>query len=137
MYDLLTKLNEQLDKAQAAENAEQVRSIARNRAQLTGFLVQWAQNNQNPAIRKLAYGYAVFDAEVQRFAAEHEADATARETGLNKALELFTKLNAPEGVEQYFASLPPQQNPTTAPSACRRARVGPHQLRSEALDRSA
>ena len=40
-----------------ASVVEQVRAIARNRAQLTGFLVNWAKNNPNPALKKLAYGF--------------------------------------------------------------------------------
>jgi len=108
VYDLLSRLNEQLDAAQAAGNDEQVRAIARNRAQLTGFLVNWAKENANPSVKKLAYGYAVFDAEVQRFAAVNEPDAAARQEHLRKALDLFVKLNTPENVAQYKASLPPE-----------------------------
>ena len=107
IYDLLSKLNEQLDAAQAAGNEDQVRAIAKNRAQLTGSLVNWARNNPNPAIKKLAYGYAVFDAEVQRFAAVNDPDPAARQALLKKAMDLFVSLNTPENLAQYKASLPP------------------------------
>jgi hypothetical protein len=113
VYDLLQKLNEALDKSQAAGNEALVRTIANNRAKLTGFLVTWAKENANPAVKNLAYGYAVFDAEVQRFAAVHEPDASARQAGLSRALELFNKLNTPENIPKYLATLPPEQQPTT------------------------
>ena len=116
VYDLLQKLNEALDKAQAAGNEALVRTIANNRAKLTGFLVSWARENANPAVKNLAYGYAVFDAEVQRFAAVHEPDASARQAGLTRALELFTKLDTPENLPNYLAALPPDQQPTTNPT---------------------
>ncbi len=117
VYDLLQKLNDELDKAQAADNAEAVRSIARNRAQLTGFLVKWARTNSNPAIRKLAYGYAVFDAEVQRFAAAHEPDAATRTSGLEKALERFNALNVPVSVAEYKTTIPQPPAPPNAADA--------------------
>jgi hypothetical protein len=106
VYDLLEKLNAELDKAQGAGNAALVRSIAGNRAQLTGFLVDWARKNPNESVKKLAYGYAVFDAEVQRFAAVQEPDEAKRREGLTRALDLFVKLNTPEGAAAYKASLP-------------------------------
>ncbi|MGH7178778.1 MAG: tetratricopeptide repeat protein [Tepidisphaeraceae bacterium] len=108
VYDLLEKLNSELDKAEASGNVAAVKQAALDRAQLTGFLVNWARNNQNPAIQKLAYGYAVFDAEVQRFAAMQESDAAARRAGLDKSLALFNSLNTPAGVESYTASLSPE-----------------------------
>ena len=108
VYDLLERLNAELDKAQAAGDGQRVRTVAQNRARLTGFLVKWAQDNPNEALRKLAYSYRVFDAEVQRFAAVQEADAAAREAGLRRALDLFVNLNTPEGAAQYKASLPPE-----------------------------
>jgi hypothetical protein len=105
VFGVLTSLNDQLSRAEAAENEDQIRDIARNRAKLTGFLVEMARNSQEPAIKKLSYGYAVFDAEVQRYAAMQEPDAAARTAGLQKALDLFQKLNTPEGLEQYKADL--------------------------------
>jgi len=105
VYGVLTSLDDQLSRAEAAGNREQIRDIARNRAKLTGFLVQMAQNSKEPAINKLAYGYAVFDAEVQRYAAMQETTDAARKAGLEKALDLFKKLDTPEFLAQYRSDL--------------------------------
>ncbi|CAN5390680.1 hypothetical protein BH09PLA1_BH09PLA1_12720 [soil metagenome] len=106
VYDLLQNLNTELDKAQSAGNEELVRSIARDRAALTGFLVTWAKNNSNESVKKLTYGYSVFDAEVQRFAATHEADPAKRTAGLEKARSRFLELNDAASIAQYRATLP-------------------------------
>jgi hypothetical protein len=103
VYGVLTSLDDQLSRAEASGNTEQIRSIARNRAKLTGFLVEMARNSKEPAINKLAYGYAVFDAEVQRYAATQEPDQSARQAGLQKALALFNQLNTPDNLAQFQA----------------------------------
>ena len=105
VYGVLTSLDEQLDRAEAANNTDQIRDIARNRAKLTGFLVNMAQTSKDPNINKLAYGYAVFDAEVQRYAAMQEPNADQQKAGLEKALDLFKKLNNPQSLAQYKADL--------------------------------
>ena len=110
VYGVLTSLDGQLSRAEASGNQEQIREIARNRAKLTGFLVDMAQKSTEPAIKKLAYGYAVFDAEVQRYAATQEPDEAAKKAGLEKALELFKKLDSPDGLKQYQADLAARQD---------------------------
>jgi hypothetical protein len=109
VYGVLTSLDDQLGRAEAAGNEPQIREIAQNRAKLTGFLVDMARNSSEPAINKLAYGYAVFDAEVQRYAATQEPDDAAKNAGLQKALDLFNKLNMPAGLDQYKADLAARQ----------------------------
>jgi Tetratricopeptide repeat len=105
IYGLLENLNTQLERAEAANDAQQIGNIARSRAALTGFLVKMARESKNESLRKLSYGYAVFDAEVQRFAAVQETDAAARQQRLQRALELFQALQSSEGFEQFKASL--------------------------------
>ena len=105
VYGVLTSLNEQLDRAESSNNADQIRDIARNRAKLTGFLVQMARTSKDANIDKLAYGYAVFDAEVQRYAAMQEPDEAQKKAGLDKALQLFTQLSSPENLAQYKTDL--------------------------------
>lgn len=109
VYDLLEKLNTQLSRAEAANDQAAVATIAKNRADLTGFLVKMARESKSEAIQKLAYGYAVFDAEVQRFAAVQESDASAKQQRLNRAKELFERLESPQGYAEYKASLPPNK----------------------------
>lgn len=111
VYDLLQNLNAELDRAQAAGREEMVRAIARDRASLTGFLVKWARENKNESIKKLTYGYSVFDAEVQRFAAMHEEDPAKRKEGLERARQRFIELDDAESIAQYRATLPPNAPP--------------------------
>ena len=105
VYGVLTSLDEQLDRAEAGGNTDQIREIARNRAKLTGFLVQMARTSKDPSINHLAYGYAVFDAEVQRYAAMQEPNEADKKAGLERALDLFTKLNTVENLTQYKTDL--------------------------------
>ena len=84
-----------------------MRVLAKNRAQLSGFLVDWAQNNKDPNIQKFTYRYKVFDAETQRLAAVLEQDPAARSAGLNKAMERFHALESPENLALFKASLDP------------------------------
>jgi hypothetical protein len=107
VFNLLEKLNADLDKARVAGDVDQMKVLANNRAQLSGFLVDWAQSNGDENIRKYTYRYSVFDAATKHLAADLEADPAARKAGLQKALELYQKLQSEEGVAMYQATLPP------------------------------
>ncbi|HEV2295582.1 MAG TPA: hypothetical protein VGR35_17165 [Tepidisphaeraceae bacterium] len=107
VFNLLEKLNADLDKARAAGDIEQMKVLASNRAQLSGFLVDWARNNPDENIRKFTYRYSVFDAATKHLAADLESDPAARKKGLEKALALYEKLQSEEGVAMYQATLPP------------------------------
>jgi hypothetical protein len=106
VYNLLEKLNADLDKARAAGDVEQMRVLANNRAQLSGFLVDWAKTNADPNIQKYTYRYSVFDAATKALAADLEPDPAKRKEGLQKALELYQKLQSDENVALYHATLP-------------------------------
>jgi len=106
VYNLLEKLNADLDKARAAGDVEQMRVLANNRAQLSGFLIDWAKNNADENIRKYTYRYSVFDAATKALAADLEPDPAARKAGLQKALELYQKLQSDENLQLYRATLP-------------------------------
>jgi hypothetical protein len=105
VYNLLEKLNTDFERAQAAGDADQMRVLAKNRAQLSGFLVDWAANNKDANIQRFTYRYKVFDADTQRLAAVLENDPAARKAGLAKALDRFRALEAPDNVALYKASL--------------------------------
>lgn len=107
VYNLLEKLNTDLDRAQAAGDKAQMRSLAKNRAQLSGFLVDWAANNKDPGIQKFTYRYKVFDAETQRSAAVLAETDEARRAGLATAAERFNSLKSPENLALYKSSLDP------------------------------
>ncbi len=115
VYNLLDKLNQDFDRAQAGGDMEQMRILAKNRAQLSGFLVDWAASNPDPAIKRFAYRYRVFDADTHRRAADLDSDPNARRDGLNKALEKFKALESPENVELYRQSVDPTRADPDAP----------------------
>jgi hypothetical protein len=122
VHDLLATLNKDLDSARAERDAaaqrqddaaEQkanadIRTLADNRAMLSGFLVKWAQSSGDPKIRAYAYTYQRFDADTKRLAAELETDPTARKRDLTAALALYRDLQSPENVERYQASITPE-----------------------------
>lgn len=101
VYNLLEKLNGDFDRAQQANDREAMRSLARSRAQLSGFLVSWAEKNPDPKINKFTYRYRVFDAETQRRAAELEEDANARKALLDAAIQRYDALQSPANVALY------------------------------------
>lgn len=111
VYNLLTQLNRALDRAQTAQDAAQVKELADERAQLTPFLVKWAQDNAKPDIKKLTYRYRVFDAATQRQAAELEPEGDARTSKLKAALDKYQQLTSDENVKLYQASLSPDAGP--------------------------
>lgn len=101
VFRLLTRLGSDLERARVADDQPVVRSLARSRAALSGFLVQWAQNHPEPSIRESTYRYRVFDAETKRLAAELETDPQRRLRELRETLSLYESLRsaAPGGVD--------------------------------------
>jgi hypothetical protein len=109
VYSLLEKLNADFEKAQASNDAAAMKVLAKNRAQLSGFLVEWARNNPDERIRKYTYRYRVFEADTKQRAADVETDPAAQKQQWQDALKLYQALEAPESLEQYRATLPPAQ----------------------------
>ena len=95
---ILEKLNDELDAARLANDRPRMQRLARNRAQLSGFLVDWASNNADSNIKKFTYRYSVFDAATKHLQAELEDDPAARTAGLKAALELYKKLESPQSL---------------------------------------
>ncbi len=111
VFNLLTRLNADLERARAANDMGRVRSIAQNRASLSGFLANWAKNHADPRVRKFAYRYALFDAETHRMAADLEPDSAKRRALQEDSLALYSALQSPENVELYRATLSPGADP--------------------------
>jgi hypothetical protein len=82
-----------------------MRVLAKNRAQLSGFLVDWAAGNPDPGIRRFTYRYKVYDADTHRRAADLDSDPATRQRGLLEALEKFKALESPENRELYRQSV--------------------------------
>lgn len=105
VYKLLEKLNTELDQARLADDRQRMQRLARNRAELSGFLVKWAKENPDPNIQRFTYRYSVFDAATKHQAAELDDDPTARRAGLEAALKLYHALESPEMTRLYHATL--------------------------------
>lgn len=95
VFRLLTRLNEEFDSARAAGDMNASRNIARSRAELSGFLVTWAEKNPDPKIKSYVFRYRIFDAETKRLAADLEPDPAERRRGLEAALKLYESLRVP------------------------------------------
>ena len=103
VFDLLKKIDADMDRAKSAGDTTQVRQLAENRATLSGYLVTWAQNNPDPKIKALTPRYKVFDASTNRLAAELTDDPAARKAGLEVALKQYQDLydaNDPDPIVQ-------------------------------------
>ena len=96
---LLSRLNDEFDKAEAAGDEQAMARLAQSRASLSGSLVQWARNNKNPDVRKRLFSYSLYDADSKRLAGMLAKD----EKLLREALEAFRKLQSPEMVSLYRA----------------------------------
>src|SRR3982751_4683280 len=114
---LLSRLNDEFDKAQVAGDEQAMARLAQSRASLSGSLVQWARNNKNPDVRKRLFSYSLYDADSKRLAGMLAKD----EKQLREALEAFRKLQSPEMVSLYRAesagntNADPNADPTAPP----------------------
>jgi tetratricopeptide (TPR) repeat protein len=104
---LLDRLDQDLAKAEAARDTKTMAEIARSEADLSGFLVDWARNNANPEIKKYTYQYMVFDARTQRLAGTLANDPKEKDALLNKAMAAYKRLQQPENVALFKATLDP------------------------------
>ncbi|HLL90748.1 MAG TPA: hypothetical protein VK324_15710, partial [Tepidisphaeraceae bacterium] len=101
VYDLLGRLNKDLDAAQARGDTAAMRQIAANRAQLSTFLVKWASEHRDEKIKKFTYNYRVFDAASKKLDAELTEDPNARKEKLTRTLALYKELQSPENLGLY------------------------------------
>ena len=106
---LLERLDKDLDRAEAANNVKAMQDISRSEANLSGFLVNWARNNQNAEIRKFTYQYMVFDARTKRLAGTLAQDPQERTKLLNEAMEAYKRLQEPQNVALYKGTLDPKR----------------------------
>jgi hypothetical protein len=102
---LLDKLDKNLDKAAAAHDVATMAEITGSEAQLSGYLVGWAQNNANAEIKKYTYQYMVFDARTKRLAGTLGTDVAKRKDLLDQAMAAYKKLLEPENAVFFKATL--------------------------------
>ncbi len=108
IYGLLEKLNQDLEKAQAAGNTELIRTLTNNRAVLSGFLVNYAEKSDKPEVKKQVYVYRRFAAATKYEAAQLEPNEAKRKEQLQQALASFKSLLEPDAVALYKASINPE-----------------------------
>ena len=107
--ELLQRLDNDFDKAEASGDQTRMREIARSEADLSGFLVQWSKNNPKKEIRDFTYSYMVFDARTKRIAGTLETDPNQRQALLQQALAAYQNLQKPQNVALYKATLDPKK----------------------------
>lgn len=105
---LLDRLDQDLEKAQAAHDTKAMRDVARSEADLSGFLVEWARENPAPEIRNFTYRYMVFDARTKRLAGSLEEDQGARKVLLSDAMTAYKRLLEPANKKLYQLTLDPK-----------------------------
>lgn len=105
IFGLLQKLDQDLDAARRQDDRRRMRVLARSRATLSGYLVQWAAANPDERIRRYTYRYRVFDADTKLLAAQLEEDPAGRNKGLHEALAKYQALQTPAAVEEYQKTL--------------------------------
>ncbi len=107
VFNLLTKVNEELTTAQELKDTPRIRQLARDRAVLSGFLVDWASTNKNPDIQKQTYTYRRFDAASKQLAASTDDNPAQRKAGLEQARQLYQELRNDANVAAYRATIDP------------------------------
>ena len=88
-------------------------TIARNRAALSGNLVEWARDNPDPRIKKFTYRYSVYEADTKERAAEVEADPAEQKKLYGETLKLYQDLESPDNFAAYKATLPADEQANT------------------------
>ncbi len=107
IFGLLKKLDADLDVARRDGDADHVRKLLKARADLSGPLVQWSQNNADPNIKKYTYQYMMFDAATKQQAAMAETDRDKRIAGLQQALALYQNLLSDENIKRWQQTVDP------------------------------
>jgi hypothetical protein len=105
IYSLLQKLDRDLDAAKRSGDTQQMRLLARSRAELSGHLVNWASESKDPNIKRFTYRYRVFDAATKLQAAELESDPAAKRKALDEAMSKYLALRTPAAVTEYHETI--------------------------------
>jgi hypothetical protein len=99
---ILQRLNEDYDRAKAAGDAEAAENILKSRAELSGYLVDWAKKSQDPKVAKNLYTYKVYDADTQRLYGS-VLEGAERKSRLEKAMAAFKAMRSPQEIAAYQA----------------------------------
>jgi hypothetical protein len=92
MFDVLKTVGHDMDVAKAEHNTAELKKLAVDQAQLSGFVVDWASKNKDPKVQAALPQYQLFDADSKREAAELVDDPAARNAALTGALKTYQAL---------------------------------------------
>ena len=93
MFGVLKTVDHDMDLARAAGNTADLKKLAQDRAELSGFVVSWAGKSKDPKEQARLPQYQLYDADSKREAAELLDDPTARKARLTEALKEYIDLN--------------------------------------------
>jgi hypothetical protein len=94
LFDLIQQITREMDAAKGKNDLPTERQLADNKAQLSGFLVTYAESSKDQKTRDQLPAYRLYDAESKRQAAELTADPAARTANLEAALKQYRALTA-------------------------------------------
>ncbi len=92
MFDLIHQIDHDLDVAKGAKDLPAQRSLAANKATLSGFLVKYAQDSKDPKTQAQLPAYRLYDADSKRQAAELSDVPAAKQANLTAALAQYQAL---------------------------------------------
>jgi flagellar biosynthesis chaperone FliJ len=93
MFGVLKTVDHDMDVARSSGNIADLKKLAQDRADLSGFVVSWAGKSKDPAEQARLPQYQLYDADSKREAAELLDDPTARKARLEEALKEYQDLN--------------------------------------------
>ena len=96
MFDLIHQIDHDLDAAKGAHDVAAERQLAANKAQLSGFLVTYAQQSKDAKTQAQLPAYRLYDADSKRQAAELTDDPAAKTANLDAALKQYQQLLIPD-----------------------------------------
>ncbi len=92
LFDLIHQIDHDLDVAKGAHDVAAQKQLAANKANLSGFLVTYAQQSHDPKTQAQLPAYRLYDADSKRQAAELSDDPADRVKNLEAALKQYQAL---------------------------------------------
>ena len=92
MFDVLKTVGHDMDNAKGAGDVTELKKLAQDQAQLSGFVVDWATKNKDPKVQAQLGQFQLFSADSKREAAELTDDPQTRQKQLDEALKSFQGL---------------------------------------------
>jgi hypothetical protein len=101
MFTVLKTVDNDMETAKATKDTPELKKLSQDRAQLSGFIVDWATKSKDPKVQAALPNYQLYDADSKRDAAVLLDNPTARKAGLEEALKEYKELNHKNPDEPY------------------------------------